>query len=128
VTGGSGSRPDSAGSPPAAAPPLAVLVITTTVPTEADATRLADTLVTEGLAACVQIQGPVRSVFRWQETVDHATEWYVHCKTTALRTPDLMARLRALHPYEVPEIIATPVVDGHPPYLRWVEDSVRPKT
>jgi periplasmic divalent cation tolerance protein len=56
--------------------------------------------------------------------VEKAAEWYCHLKTTAARVPALTSRIRELHPYETPEIIALPVVEGNPAYLRWIEDSV----
>jgi periplasmic divalent cation tolerance protein len=56
--------------------------------------------------------------------VASAAEWYCHFKTTLSRLPALRMRLREVHPYEVPEIIAVPIVDGDPAYLRWVEESV----
>jgi periplasmic divalent cation tolerance protein len=123
VTGTPDPRAARAGSVAAAAPPLALLV-TTTVPTQADASRIAEAVVAERLAACAQVQGPIQSTFRWQGRVDQATEWYVHCKTATFREAELLARLKALHPYDVPEIVATPIVAGHPPYLRWIDESV----
>ncbi|HET8625022.1 MAG TPA: divalent-cation tolerance protein CutA [Gemmatimonadales bacterium] len=99
--------------------------VTTTVATQAEAERIAGTLVKERLAACVQIAGPIASTYHWQGAVEHATEWYCHCKTTLARYPALEARLRALHPYETPEIIALPIVAALPAYLAWIEDSVR---
>lgn len=102
-----------------------VVIVTTTWPTEADAARAAETVVAERLAACAQVTGPIRSVFRWEGKVDRATEWYCHLKTTAERYPALEARLRALHPYEVPEIVAVPVVAGRAGYLAWVREQVR---
>lgn len=116
-------RPAPSGPAPASAVPVAV--VTTTVPSEADATRIAEAVVSERLAACAQVHGPIHSLFRWQGVVDRATEWYVHCKTTVDRIPALMARIQALHPYEVPEIIASPLLGGYPPYLAWVEEMVR---
>ena len=100
------------------------LIVTTTWPSEADATRAAETVVTERLAACAQVQGPIASVFRWEGKVDRATEWHCHLKTTAARYPALEARLRALHPYQVPEIVAVPAVAGSAPYLAWVREQV----
>jgi periplasmic divalent cation tolerance protein len=127
VTGASDPRQAPAGSVPAGPPPP-FLVVTTTTPSAADASRIAETVVAERLAACAQVQGPIRSTFRWQGQVDQATEWYVHCKTTSSRVPELLSRLQTLHPYDVPEIIVTPIVDGHLPYLQWVEDSVSRET
>jgi periplasmic divalent cation tolerance protein len=68
--------------------------------------------------------GPVASAYRWQGEVETAAEWYCHLKTTAASLPALIARIRKLHPYETPEIIALPVAEGDPDYLRWIEESV----
>ncbi len=102
-----------------------MIIVTTTWPTEADAERAAETVVAERLAACAQVTGPIRSVFRWEGKVDRATEWYCHLKTTADRFPALETRLRALHPYDVPEIVAVPLVAGSHAYLAWLHDAVR---
>ena len=98
--------------------------MTTTMPDRAAAERLAATLVEEHLAACAQVAGPVESVYRWQGKVERATEWYCHLKTTLAAAPGLRQRIRELHPYETPEIVAVPLVDGDPDYLRWIEASV----
>jgi periplasmic divalent cation tolerance protein len=98
--------------------------VTTTLPDRASADRLAAILVEERWAACAQVAGPIESTYRWRGEVAHATEWCCHLKTSAARAAGLRERLRALHPYETPEIIAVPIVDGDPAYLRWVEDSV----
>ena len=99
--------------------------MTTTLPDRAAAERLATTLVEERLAACGQVAGPVESVYRWQGRVERATEWYCHLKTTLATAPGLRQRIRDLHPYETPEIIAVPIVDGDPQYLSWIEASVQ---
>jgi periplasmic divalent cation tolerance protein len=99
--------------------------VTTTVATQADAERIAAALVGERLAACVQIVGPIASIYRWQGAVERADEWYCHCKTTRERYPALEARIRQLHPYEIPEIIAVPIMAALPAYLAWIEDCVR---
>ena len=99
--------------------------VTTTVATRQEAERIAALLVEERLAACVQVIGPVASTYRWQGAVERAEEWYCHCKTTRARYPTLEARLRELHPYETPEIIAVPIVAGLPAYLAWIEECVR---
>ena len=94
--------------------------ISTTLASDVEATRLATTLVAERLAACVQVSGPLHSVYRWKGEVASATEWLCTVKTVADRVPDLLARIRALHSYEQPEIIATPIAAGDPGYLEWV--------
>jgi periplasmic divalent cation tolerance protein len=82
--------------------------------------------VEERLAACAQVLGPLTSTYRWQGAVETADEWYCHLKTTAERWPALEARLRALHPYDVPEIIALPIAAGSRAYLDWITAETRP--
>jgi len=102
--------------------PAAVLVVTS-VDSEAAAQAMARAVVAERLAACVQV-APVASVYRWRGGIEEAREWVCQMKTTPERIETLTARIRALHSYEVPEIIALPVLSGYPPYLQWVADSV----
>ncbi len=99
--------------------------VTTTLPDQALAERVAAVLVEERLAACAQVLGPVASTYRWAGAVETASEWYCFLKTTAVRLPALRARIRELHPYDVPEIIAIPILEGEPAYLRWIEESVQ---
>jgi periplasmic divalent cation tolerance protein len=98
--------------------------VTTTLPDAQAARRVAVALVGERWAACAQVVGPVESTYWWKGKVDGATEWYCHLKTTLARAPGLGARIRELHPYETPEIIAVPIVGGDPDYLRWIAESV----
>lgn len=100
--------------------------MTTTLPDRDAAHRLGGRLVEERLAACAQVVGPVSSIYRWQGEVETAAEWYCHLKTTAARVPLLLSRIRQLHPYETPEIIAVALTEGDPGYLAWIEESVRP--
>ena len=99
------------------------LVVLVTCPTRAVAWRLADALVKRRLAACVNVLPGMESTFRWQGKVDRCRETLLVIKTTARRFPQLRAAVRTLHPYDVPEIIALPIVAGHAPYLRWVRSS-----
>ncbi|MBA3497553.1 MAG: divalent-cation tolerance protein CutA [Gemmatimonadales bacterium] len=108
--------------------PPACCQITTTLPDRAAAERIAATMVGERLAACAQIAGPIDSTYRWDGQVERATEWYCHLKTTLAAAASLRTRLRAMHPYDTPEIIAVPIVDGDPDYLRWIEASVTAQT
>lgn len=100
------------------------LVVTTTVPSQDLAERIADAAITEHLAACAQIAGPITSIYRWQGKVERATEWCCAFKTSPACYAALEARIRSLHPYEVPEIIATPVTHGSPPYLTWIQEQL----
>jgi periplasmic divalent cation tolerance protein len=97
----------------------------TTVAKIADADRIATALVKEKLAACVQIVGPVRSTYCWKGKTVRSTEWLCIIKTERPRYGRLEARLRAVHPYELPEIFAVPCVAGSPEYLKWVSEQMR---
>jgi periplasmic divalent cation tolerance protein len=103
-----------------------VLLVLTNCPDDAVADRIARTLVEQGLAACVNRLAPVASIYRWQGAIERATETPLLIKTTRQRYPELEQAVRALHPYEVPEIIALPVERGFAPYLRWVADETQP--
>ena len=94
--------------------------VLTTIDSEAGALRIAETLVTEGLAACAQVTGPIASVYRWKGAVEHAVEWQCTAKTSEAALDPVLERIRALHSYEQPEIIATAISTGHPDYLEWV--------
>jgi periplasmic divalent cation tolerance protein len=101
-----------------------IVQLQTTLDSEAAASRIADTLVAEQLAACVQVVGPVRSTYRWQGALERADEWLCLVKTTEAILPVLIPRLKALHPYDTPEIIVTAVIGGDPEYLTWVGKQV----
>lgn len=87
------------------------------------ADEIAGALVGERLAACVNVTEPVVSVYRWQGQVEREEERLLIIKTTAARRQAMVDRLLELHPYDVPELLFVPV-DGSPPYLDWVRDSV----
>lgn len=96
------------------------LMVFTTLPDDASARALAADLVTRRAAACVNILAPCRSVYRWQDAVEDDLEVPMLIKTTAERYPELERAILAHHPYELPEIIAVPVMMGLPGYLDWV--------
>jgi periplasmic divalent cation tolerance protein len=96
------------------------LVVITNVPDRATAERIAEALVTEHAAACVNILGECTSLYRWQDKLERASEVPLLIKTTQDEYPRLETALRKLHPYELPEIIALPVSAGLPEYLDWV--------
>jgi periplasmic divalent cation tolerance protein len=91
---------------------------------EAEAEEIADRLVSNHLAACVNISAPVRSVYRWQGQVESAAEWMLTIKTARSRFDDVSTAIQSLHSYELPEIIALPLTAGFAPYLKWIDDSV----
>jgi periplasmic divalent cation tolerance protein len=77
-------------------------------------------LVGEGLIACGQVIGPIRSTFSWEGSVQTADEWLALLKTSAGAVDDLVTRLAEMHSYDVPEILVTEITGGHKPYLDWV--------
>jgi periplasmic divalent cation tolerance protein len=102
-----------------------ITLVLTTLGASADCDRFARTLVDERLAACVNVLPPMRSTYRWKGTVEQDDERQIVIKTTADRVDALRARVRELHPYELPEFLVLPVVDGERGYLDWISDSVR---
>ena len=98
------------------------VIVITTLPDRASARTLAEALVHERLAACVNLMAECTSIYHWQGSVETAAEVPVLIKTRAERYAELEAAIRALHPYELPEIIAVPAVRGLGEYLQWVSD------
>ena len=99
------------------------VVVLTTLPADADAAAFGTALVEERLAACVNLLAPMQSVYRWQGRVDREAERQLVIKTSRQRLDALWERVRILHPYDVPEFIVLPIVDGSETYLRWIGDS-----
>lgn len=99
---------------------MPVVVAFSTFPTPDKAVEVVRTLVSEQLAACGNLVGPIRSIYRWQGEIQDEPETLVILKTTRDRFEAMRARLVELHPYEVAEVIALPVEAGHAPYLAWV--------
>ncbi len=97
-----------------------VLLVMTNLPDLAVAQTIARSLVNARLAACVNILPGVQSVYRWQGAVEEATEVTLLIKTTQQSYPLLHQAIIDAHPYELPEVIAWPLADGHAPYLQWV--------
>jgi periplasmic divalent cation tolerance protein len=100
-----------------------VLIVLTTWPDASAAREAAQVLVQERLAACANLVPAVESIYRWEGKVATASEVLMILKTTIGRYPQLETRIKALHSYEVPEIVSVRVTDGLPAYLRWVEAS-----
>ena len=99
------------------------VVVWTTISRTADGHKLASMIVSERLAACVNVLPQMESVYRWNDQVEADYERQVLMKTTAARLPALKARLFQLHDYEVPEFIVLPVIDGSEAYLNWIRTS-----
>lgn len=101
------------------------MVVLNTCPDETTAARIARALVEERLATCVNSIAGVRSVYFWDGRLQDDAEVLLIMKTTAGRLAELEARVKALHPYELPEILALPVAGGNERYLEWVREGVR---
>jgi periplasmic divalent cation tolerance protein len=99
--------------------------VLTTVDSEEAGVTLARSVVEARLAACVQIVGPIRSLFWWEGKVDDAREWQLLMKTTTERLAELERHIKANHSYDTPEIIETEIIGGSAEYLGWVSGETR---
>jgi len=97
------------------------IVVFTTCGSEEEAEKLASALIEQHLAACVNITAPVRSVYRWKNKVEKSQEWLLIIKTRRERFDAVRILLESAHSYELPEILALPVVEGSPTYLTWLD-------
>lgn len=95
--------------------------VVTTTDKEADAQRIARSLVETRLAACVQVFGPVLSTYRWQGAIETNREWQCWAKTRRDLFERIEQAIRQIHPYEVPEILAVPILAGSESYLAWLD-------
>jgi periplasmic divalent cation tolerance protein len=103
-----------------------VIVVLTTAGSDEQAEQIATTLVEEGLAACVNIVPGVRSVYRWKGEIEKDHESLLLVKTTAARFADARRRIREVHSYELPELLALRVASGDPEVLAWIAATVTP--
>lgn len=103
-----------------------VVILVSKFPDAETARKAVRALVEERLIACGNLIPGVESIYEWKGAIETSAEVMVVCKTTASRAEEAQARLRALHPYEVPEILRIPVGGGWPDYLAWVAEQCRP--
>jgi periplasmic divalent cation tolerance protein len=104
---------------------MAYYVVMSTIDSPDRAGAFARTLLGARLVACVNIIGPITSLYRWQGKIADDEEYLLLMKTEATEISTLIERIQALHPYEVPEIMALPIVDGASAYLSWIHGSIR---
>jgi periplasmic divalent cation tolerance protein len=97
------------------------LQVTTTLPDRAAADSMARSLVESGLAACVQVLGPVRSTYWWKDSLEQTDEWLCFIKTSSERYDALVRAIERIHPYEVPEIVRFEIGGGSERYLAWLD-------
>jgi periplasmic divalent cation tolerance protein len=105
---------------------VAVIAVVTNLPDSDSAFNLARELVQLRLAACINVLGPITSFYHWEGKLEEAREVPLLIKTTDARYAELEKAIRERHPYSLPEIIAWPVEQGLPEYLRWVENDSQP--
>ena len=94
-------------------------------PDKETATNIASHLIELKLAACVNIIENVQSVYRWQGKIEHDVEFQLQIKTTLRLFAEVEKTLNELHPYDIVEVIALPIIKGHQPYLDWIRDNVK---
>jgi len=97
----------------------------TTTETKENAERIAETLVEKKIAGCVQIVGPITSIYRWKGKIEKAEEWLCLIKTKAKLFDEVEKTIRQMHTYETPEIISMPITAGSKKYLQWLEGEVK---
>ena len=98
--------------------------ISTTTATKEQAEKIVQHLVETKITACVQINGPITSIYRWKGKVENAQEWLCLIKTREDLFDKVEAAIKSQHPYETPEIIAVPIVKGSKEYLNWIDDEL----
>lgn len=101
-----------------------LIQVATTTGSREEAEEISVRLVDARLAACVQVSGPITSVFRWQGKIETSQEWLCTAKTTREKYEQVEAAIRGLHKYDEPEILALPVVAASEGYGKWVEQEV----
>jgi periplasmic divalent cation tolerance protein len=103
---------------------MSEFIVLVTVGNSEEGEKIARALVEERLAACVNIVPGITSIYRWDESIERDSELLLLAKTTDARLPELKQKVKALHSYEVPEILALPVTGGSEPYLAWLRAAV----
>lgn len=94
--------------------------ISTTTDTKQDANRIAHKLLNEKVAACVQVLGPISSTYRWKRKIERSSEWLCLIKARRKDYGRVESIIRKIHPYELPEVLGVPILDGSRDYLGWM--------
>ncbi len=106
--------------------PMSYVVVIITTPNKEEAVKIVRSLLKEKLIACANILGPISSLFWWQGKIDDENEFLVFMKSRKSLFERLSERVMEIHSYDVPEIIALPIIEGSPPYLDWLRASLQP--
>ena len=106
--------------------PMSYAFVVITTPNKEEAVKIVRILLKERLIACANILGPVSSLFWWQGKIDEENEFLVFMKSRKSLFERISERVTEIHSYDVPEIILLPIIEGSPPYLDWLRDSLQP--
>lgn len=101
------------------------VIIFTTTDSKDDAKRISKDLVEKKLAGCVQINGPIQSAYRWKDSIEYSEEWLCSIKSRKDLIGKVETAIKEIHPYDVPEIVALPIVAGSDDYLTWLKDQLQ---
>jgi periplasmic divalent cation tolerance protein len=101
------------------------IVVLVTCGSEEEALKIANGLVEDHLAACVNLVSPIRSIYRWEEKIWDEKEWLLIIKTQGKKFDELEKRVKSLHSYAVPEILSLPMVEGSSSYLNWIRENTK---
>lgn len=101
------------------------IVVLVTCGSEEEAVKISGSLVEERLAACVNLVSPVRSIYRWEEKICDEKEWLLIIKTQSEKYKELEEKVKSIHSYSVPEIIALPILEGSNSYLKWLVEMTK---
>ena len=104
---------------------LEPIIVLVTCGSEEEALKIANTLVEEHLAACVNLVSPIRSIYRWEGKIWNEREWLLIIKTQKQRFGELEKKVKSLHSYSVPEIISLPIIEGSTSYLNWIKENTK---
>jgi len=105
--------------------PMQAILVYMTAGSEEEARNLADALITDRLAACVNILPGMQSCYRWKGEIERAVEVVLIAKTKAALLPEVVARVKEIHSYEVPCVVSLPITNGNPDFLDWIMAETR---
>jgi len=100
------------------------IMVLTTTGSEEEAEKISGELIEQNLGACVQVYGPIKSTYSWDGEIERSEEWMCFIKTSSDKFSDVEEKIKEVHSYENPEIIALPIIDGNQEYLKWVDENL----
>jgi len=100
-----------------------VMVLTTTG-SEEEAEKISEELIEQNIGACVQVYGPIKSTYTWEGKMERSEEWMCFVKTSFDKFSEVEKKIKEVHSYENPEIIALPIIDGSQEYLKWIYENL----